>query len=186
MKPRFLILLTVAGGLAIFMAVKASSPPVVTQVASRVVYEEEDNDLKLRQTTLNQRDLAGDDPVEEAELSIRVEVDPTSMKNRLYYYISEVHGYYVETFEIEFYYNPTPDKPLSDEAVPVFTQYVNDYLEAGDTKLGCLEVTPAELSATGGQIGRSENWEAFIVNNGRARLVNPDPLPPIDRVIKCD
>ena len=186
MKPRLLILLALAGGLAVWMAVRPAASSVQKPVDEDDEVGEVDEGVTLRKQMLSERPLPGEEPSEEPDFSITVEVDPTQAKNRLYYYISEAHGYYVETFDIDFYYNATPKQPLGENAVPIFQQYINDYVEAGETKKGCLEVANAELARIGGRMGRSENWKAEIVDHGRARAKNPDPLPSVDRLVKCD
>lgn len=186
MKPRLLILIALAGGIAVWIAVRPASSSTQTVVKPREVFGTDNPNLEERQILLGARPLAGEEPPEEPELAITVEVDPTLAKNRLYYYISEAHGYYVESFKIEFYCNPTPEKPLPEDASPTFVQRVEDYVEAGKTTKGCLEVVTAELGRCGGRMGRSENWEAEIVWHGRARGKNPDPLPVVDRLVKCD
>lgn len=183
MKARLLILLVAAGGLAVYLGTRASAPPVDETSRNSDIDAEELRRIRAEQKRLDEHPLPGQEPPEPPELDIRVEVDPTGEKNRLYLYITEAHGYYVETFEIDFYYKPTPDAKIGDR--PVFSVYLNDYLKAAETYKGCVEVVPAELRETGGTIGTSENWEARIFRYGRARMQNPKEFRPVSETGKC-
>lgn len=126
------------------------------------------------QQDLGQRPLEGEEPAEAPELSVRIEVDTGGGKNRLCAYITEAHGYYVESFHILFWWigeDGTPGKS--------FPEYFNVYLKANDTLKQCFEVVPAELAKVGGHIGESKNWAARVTQHGRARLKNPNPLPQL-------
>ena len=187
MKARLLILVVLAGGLAVFWATRAAAPAADKPEANYLASPEGGSieETKVLQTLLRDRPLAGEEPPEPAELAIRVETDPTGEKNRLYYYITEAHGYYVETFRVNFYYRPTPDAELPDR--PTFQEFINDYLESNGTLSGCFEVVLPELlrSGAGGSMGTSENWVAQIIEYGRARAGNPEPLPLLNRMKKC-
>lgn len=184
MKARFWILIAVAAVLAIYYATRPAAPAVEEVDIEQNADSEEMRRLRELKTLLEDRLLPGEEPPEPDDLSIRVEVDPTSAKNQLYYYISEAHGYYVETFRIEFYYKP--DETTTKESSPVrVIKYVNDYLKANETFRGCVTLMPPELLGVGGDLGDSDNWDADILSWGRARMQNPDPLPPLSEVGKC-
>lgn len=134
--------------------------------------------------SLMERELPGEDPPTPAEIDVRVEVDTSSGKNRLVYYLSESQGYYVETFALEFWYVTGPDMDLIDAPIR-FVQRVNDYVEVNKELSGCIEVTPGELRPVGGDIGNSDNWYVELLWYHRARVQNPDPLPPIIIMNKC-
>ena len=134
---------------------------------------------------LGERTLPGEEPAEPPDLAVQVEVDSGSGKNRLHFYVTEAHGYYVEEFEIEFFYKPTPDTTIDDSPF-TFRQFYYDYVTANETYVSCLEVVPTELQQIDNDMGTSENWGAEIVRHGRARYENPDPLPPIKKVVRCD
>jgi len=185
MSARLLILIVVVAGLAVYFAVRTSAPADKEPQYEPEISAEELQHIRVLQTDLSKRDLPGEEPAEPADLSIQWEVDPTGEKHRIYYYITEAHGYYVETFNIDFYYMPTPDTTYEESPLLVST-YVDDYLKANDTFKGCLEVVSAELARVGGDMGTTENWGAEIDDYGRARTQNPDPLPPLKRVAKCD
>ncbi len=184
MKPRIVILIVTVAGLAIYLATRATAPPVEDIEFEDTITGEELRKIRLIQTLLAKRPLPGSEPAEASDLAIQVEVDESIEKNRLYFYITEAHGYYVETFEIYFYFNPDPDNPREDDA-RACSAYIDDYVKANETLKGCIEVVPAEIQTIGGDMGTSENWEAEIVSHGRARMQNPDPLPPLTETGKC-
>ena len=184
MKVRLVILAVVAVGLAAFYLIRPSAPAVGTQTTSGQQDGEERRRLAEMQKLLWERELPGEEPAELPELAINVEVDTSGGKNRLYYYITEAHGYYVESFEVDFYYKPA-EATTKDESPYVRTEYINDYVKANETLVGCFEIVPGELRRVGGDIGTSDNWDAEITNHGRAREQNPDPLPLLSEVGKC-
>ena len=148
---------------------------------------EERRRIEELQTALSKRALAGEEPAEEAEFDVQVEVDTTGQKRRLYFYLTEAHGYYVETIDIDFYYKPTPDTEY-EESPLVVPVHLDEYLKANEVGEGCIEVVHAELDDVSEEItmGTSENWEAVVVDYGRARAENPDPLPPAEKTVHCD
>lgn len=188
MNVRLLILLVVAGGMAVYFAVGKNKEPVVVELDAAADPDSGDTGEKVETRTLSDFPLPGREPAEEPEtpddFSVTVEVDRSTGKNRLYFNITEKHGYYVETFRVLAWYKRPgvtgpEDSPLT---VPV---YLNDYLKANETLRTCIEVVPAELSRVGGDIGKSENWEARIEHYDRAREKNPEQFPPVVRVNSC-
>jgi hypothetical protein len=189
MNARLLILIVLAGGLAVYFAVAKNQAPVVVETAAEdkdgdEMTAKEIEDKRLEGTELIKRPLPGKEPAEPPNLAVSVEVDRISGKNRLYFNITESHGYYVETFRIQFWYvrpgvTGPEDSPLS------FTVYKDDFLKANDTLRTCAEVVPAELSRVGGDMGTTQNWDAEIVFHGRAREKNPDPLPIVTAMDRC-
>ncbi|MFQ5493842.1 MAG: hypothetical protein ACE5EX_00515 [Phycisphaerae bacterium] len=181
MKPRLLILIALAGGMAVYVATRASAPAPKMPLP---IVDVPDDDLIMK--TLQQQDLPGEEPEEECEFSVGVEVDPSDNKNRLYYYIDEAHGYFVESLRVEFWFNPTPENP--DNSTRVFREHLNAYIKANETLFGCLEAVPGELDNIGNSIGTSENWEAYVVWYHRARVTNPDPFPLLPERVhsQCD
>jgi hypothetical protein len=183
MQARLIILIVAAGGLAVFFAVRTSStadePPEMQGILSAKELEQ----IRSKSIMLQDLELKCEEPAGPADLSIRVEVDPTDNKDRLYYYITEANGFFVETLDVTFYYKPTPD--TTPEASPfAFNQFLNQYVAANDTLRGCIEVVGRELRDAGGQIGRSENWAAEVLGYHRACTSNPDPMPA-QRVMQC-
>lgn len=191
-SPRLLILIAAAAGMAIFLAMRPASPApdVVAAKEPTFLPAEEGQSLEqIRglQKMLSERELPGEDPVIPAEFDVQVEVDPSGEKNRLYYYINELHGYYVETVRLELWYVETPDT-TRDESQLVVPAVINDYIKANETYKGCLEAVPAELNDLAGHpgIGTDENWRGRVISYDRARETNPDPLPLVVRMSTCD
>jgi hypothetical protein len=187
MNPRLLILLALAVVLAVVLAKKVTSPPSPEGDSRAVTENQSDNTNDPSDPThelLWKRDLPGEEPPVEPELSIRVEVNTSSGKNQLDFYISEAHGYYVETFQIDFFWKEQPDMEV-DESPLIVPHYLDDYVKANETLKDCIQVVPAELRHVGGDIGTTENWGARIRSHGRARVQNPDPLPAV-AVRRCD
>lgn len=182
MNPRLLILIVVAAGLAIyFAAVKGRTKPNTGPVETEVSQEDRE-----RQTTLDLLDLPGTEPPEDPDLTIQVEVDRSHGKNRLYFTISESHGFYVEQFRVQFWF-ARDGKDDPDDSPLLLSHFFDRYLPAKETLRLCLEVVPAELSKIGGDIGETKQWRAEIESHGRWRAKNPDPLPPRTDIIGiCD
>ncbi len=187
MIVRLVILLVLAAGLSIFLAVRASAPPTETQVSDNLSAQELERHRSEKQHVW-QHPLEGEEPPVPPELDIQIEVDPTGKKNRILYYITEAHGYYVEAFEIDFWYKPTPDT-TKEESPLVRTQLLSSYyLKAKETLKGCFDVVTAEMDVIGGEMGTNENWgvEVFHHPQGRARMQNPDRFPQVGNATRCD
>ncbi len=178
---RLLILIVLAGVLAVYFAVGTNRAPAVVETATdddEWMTREERERIEIEKIELWRRPLPGEEPSEPPELAVTVEVDRASGKNRLCFNITEKHGYYVETFRIQVWY--TREDVTGPENSPLrFTVYKNEFLKANDTLRTCAEVVPAELVLVGGDIGTTQNWDATMIYHGRARLKNPDPLPII-------
>ncbi len=179
MKPRFAILLVAAAIVGVALYVKKTAPPVPTapeaEDAADALSPEEQQRLDVQKTPLDRRPLPGREPPDPPVLSTTVEVDTSSGKNRVCAFVTEAHGYYVETFRIRIFHkgqNGGDGTPALE-----FEHYADSYLKANDTLRECVEVVPAELGDIGGEIGTSEDWGAEVTYHGRARLENPDPLP---------
>ena len=187
MSPRLVILLAVAVVLAIGVAYKINRPvpEAIEEPDSELDADEDLESLREKQKTLRERDLPGSEPPEEPDLSIQVEVNTQSGKNRLVFYITEAHGYYVEEFDIAFWYKEKPDTDFEESPVS-FVHHLENYVRAGETLRDCIEVVPAELRHVGGDIGTSENWGARILRHGRSRAENPARLPPLADRLPCD
>lgn len=187
MSPRLIILIVSAGGLAVFLATRTTAPVSETEellfleASSGRSLEEVEN----TQVAVWKQPLEGKEAPELAEFVVRVEVDPTGKKNRLYYYIDEVHGYFADTFNLWLWYMPTPGTELLDSPlrIPVV---INDFITANETYKGCLEIVPGELLNINSDIGRDENWTGFVEVYGRAFVTNPDPLPSVAYAMSCD
>jgi len=189
MKARLLILIVLAGGLAVYFAVGKNRAPTVVDTAAEDgngdgLSPDEIKDIRERQKELCKRPLPGVEPPDPPNLAVTVEVDPTGKKNRLYFNVSESHGYYVETFRIQAWYKREGVTGPEDSPLTV-DHYVDNYLKANETFRTCAEVVPAELSRVGGDMGTTQNWDAKIIWHCRARAKNPDPLPFVTDMDRC-
>lgn len=190
MSARLLILIAIAGGLAVYFATKGPAAPKNVATTQKIDEgenrsPEEEAKLRERQKTLKDRFMAGENAAEPPKLSIRFEVDNSKGKNRFVFYISEEHGYYVETFDIDFWYKKTPDMTFEDSPLPLNHKILNRYLAANETLKDCIELTDAEMLHINNDMGTSENWGAVIRHYGRYRTKNPDPLPELDVYPTC-
>ncbi len=193
MKARLLILVVLAGGLAVWAATRPPTvidggddgPTIMTSDGS--TQKVASDDINEAQKMLWERELPGEEPAEEVNLSMDLEIETSNGKNRMVFYITEAHGFYVEDFDINFWYtggdeNMDPrDSPLS-----VKHRAANRYLEANGTLKECIELVPGELRHIDYDIGETEDWNAEIVKHGRARAKNPDPLPILSDVPRCN
>ena len=187
MKPRLLILIVVAAGLAVYFA-SLKSRPVSTKVDApdeSILSAEDRERIDLTQKTLDAFPLPGKEPAEPADLSVQVEVDRSKGKNRLYFTISERHGYYVEQFRIGFWWKKGGVKEPKNSPLDA-EQFFDRYLKANETLRLCMEVVPAELSKVGGDIGTNDDWGTEAAWHGRVRDKNPNPLPPDKDLGRCD
>jgi len=174
MKPRLIILIVAALGLAVAFAVRSATPEKTEE------QKESGNDGKM----IWQFELPGEEPEEEAEFDVNVRVDTSTGKNRLVLEITEVHGYYVEYLEADIWY--TGGKETDEGRGPLtFTHRMNRYLKANETLVECLEVVPRELSFVGGSIGTDADWAAEITSYNRARATNPATFPPVGGESRC-
>ncbi|MCH7885374.1 MAG: hypothetical protein IIC01_09000 [Planctomycetes bacterium] len=186
MTIRLIILVVVAGVLAVMFAVRSTAPPAGVAANQQNSFLSSDEgksreQVALEQQTLLQRDLPGEEPPEPADLSVRVEVDPTGGKNRLYLYISEAHGYYVEDFTVVIWHKGDGDVTEPEDAALQVNHPINKFLKANETLVDCLELVKPELDKVGGDIGQTGDWEAIVERYGRARAENPVEFPPLGR-----
>lgn len=186
-SARLLILVVLAGGLAVYFAVGKNRAPAAVEAdaenADWMTKEEHDR-IDQEKIELSKRPLPGKEPAEAPDLAVTVEVDRAGGKNRLYFNITESHGYYVETFRIQVWYK-RPGVTGPEDSPLLFTVYKDEYLKANETFRTCAEVVPAELVLVGGDMGATENWDAKVIYHGRAREKNPDSLPIITDMDRC-
>lgn len=188
MNARLLILLAAAAGMAVYLVfgqANTSKPPTDSGVSlpgEPGVYDqtkEEIEILRQRQTPLEQRKLPGEEPLESPQFAVTVDVNIASGKNQLCFNISETHGYYAETFNLEFWYAGDDGNIPREESKMGREEHLDKFLEANKTLRMCMELVPAEMDRIDGKMGQSQNWAARIVRHNRARVKNPDPLPEI-------
>ena len=142
---------------------------------------ERDTGTPIYETLLSQRDLPGEAPDVPPDLSIDVAIDRISGKDGLTFTINDANGYYVETFKVDFWYSEIDPDTGEEHVLLELQHYENNYLQANDTLQFTIQIVPAELDFTGGTMGDDENWHARISSYGRARMEDPDPLPPRTR-----
>jgi len=183
MKPRFLILLALAIGLAAYLANAAKNKPTtVAEIDDQPSFisnsGETFEEMQAGKDPLWKRPLPGSEPSQKPEFDIRVEVDSSGKKNRLYLFVSEKHGFYVESLTMRVWYKGPGVTGPGDSPIKA-TTVKEIYIKANETLRTCMEIVPAELIRVNGQIGTSANWDAEMIKYGRARDKNPDPLPHI-------
>ena len=185
MTARLIILVAAAGVLAVMFAMKSAAPPPQEQPQDEITIMidggKSREQLSEEQKALWERSLPGEEPPEQPDLSVRVEVAPTDLKNRLYLYITEAHGYYVEEFTVVIWHKGDGDVTGPENSPLQVTHTVTKFLKANETLVDCLELVKPELRHLGGDIGQSQDWEARVERHGRAREKNPALLPPLGR-----
>lgn len=190
MSIRLIILIIVGAILAVRFAMTSTAPPVDLEDADLQTFDGSDGksleQIRNEQTLLWERDIPGETPDEQPELDIRVEVDTSRGKNRMYLYITEAHGYYMDTFNIDIWYVGNQEYDHENSPLMISHRIMNKYLKVNDTLVDCLEVVPAELSNVGDDIGETGYWEAEIVEWGRVREQNPEPLPVMTQYDSCE
>lgn len=184
MSPRLIILIVLAGGMAVYLATRTTAPaeePLARIGADGHPLGETD----VATVPLRDRPLDGEEPSERAEFDVRVEVDPSGMKTRLFFYITEKNGYYVESPKLMIWHMAEPGLELRDTRLRI-PHIINDFIRANETFKGCVDVVPAELTRIGGDIGTNENWAAHVDSWGRTRLEDPEPLPTVVHAMSCE
>lgn len=184
MSPRLLILIVLAGGMAIYLATRTTAPAEETLVGIEGPNGKIEISIEAMVPVWNQP-LAGEEPSERAEFDVRVEVDPSGRKTRLFFYITEEHGYYVESPNLTLWHVAEPGLELDDTNLRV-PYIINDFIRANETYKGCVDVVPAELANVGDDIGTDQNWAAHVESWGRTRLENPDPFPTVVHAMSCE
>jgi hypothetical protein len=191
MTVRLIILVVVAGFLAVAFAMKSSAPPIEPSEADfgeeLVALKDGTTIEQVRemQLPLGDRFLPGEEPDVPPEFDVRVSVERTGRKFRLFLDISERHGYYVETFRVIAWYKPTPDTTEHESPI-VIEDFKEVYLPANDTVRVCLDAVPSEVGKIpDGDLGTDANWGADVIFYGRARTQNPQPLPLLADAFDC-
>jgi hypothetical protein len=179
MKTRLVILLVVAIGMALALVFRPKTPEGQEQQFQQEMTPEELALTELMKTPLSQRDLPGEEPPEPAEVRVSVQVDPQETKNRLYLLFSEAHGYYVESLKVDIYRVVTDEETGEEELQYFMSNPFDCYIQAREVLRQCILLVPSEMERIGNDLGTSEDWVAEVVSYGRARVENPDPLPPL-------
>ena len=136
--------------LAVRFAMTSTAPPVEIEDTDLQTFDSIDGksleQIRNDQTPLWKRDIPGETPDEEPELDIRVEVDTSRGKNRMYVYISEAHGYYVETLNIDIWYVGEKKYDVDDSPLVIHHIIMNKFLEANDPGFGSDEARALKKS----------------------------------------
>lgn len=170
-RPLLLILV----GVLVVVAVIAFTRPKSNSGDGKVIEDDpnepvETLDAKIAQTKqeLRERPLAGADPAVPPVLHAVIRLDPNG--RRMYFDVTEEHGYYVETIDIRVWKKKTPDRALA--------LHFDKYLKANDTLTLMANFNPFEMvNYADNSMGAAEDWD-LEVECHRARAQNPDPLPP--------
>ncbi len=189
MNIRLIILVVVAAALAIAFAMRSAAPPgdenddMATFLAGPEGKTPEQT--AAEQEMVWKQPLPGEEPEEEADLDLRVTVDTSGGKNRLRLYITESHGYYVDSFDLNVWYIGG-DATGEDDSPLVISHKINNYLAANQTLSDCLELVPAELGEIGNDIGTDADWAGEVVSYIRARAEDPATFPKLTEMPRCD
>jgi hypothetical protein len=180
---RLLMLLIVAGALAVGWGLCATRPPTATIEVPAFLPPAGFDDMDLETIRHRQEDIPSEHVEAEElepppEFDVAVHVDSKGLKNRLFLEITETHGYYVEALTVEVWYKPGPG-PVPEGWSPLVMHPVNKYIKVGETLRDCLELVKFEVDLIGGTLGTEENWYAEVSRYGRALETNPDPLPAL-------
>ena len=116
---------------------------------------------------------------------VSVEVDPEETKNRLYLLFSEAHGYYVETLQVNIYRVAIDEDTGEEQRTFFMSNPFHCYLKAKEILRHCIDLVPPEMERIDHDLGTSEDWAAEVTSYGRARIENPDPLPPLPEESWC-
>lgn len=185
MKSRLVILLVVAVGMGVFLLVRSKTPPGQEPELKQNLTAEQLEHYKLLKMRLSERPLPGEEPPEPADVRVTVEVDSMETKHRLYLYLSETHGYYVETLNVDIYRVTRDEQTGEQEQQWIVSNPFEIYLEADQILRTCIELVPSEMERIDNDLGTSEDWVAEVASYGRARVENPDPLPPLPEMFQC-
>lgn len=178
MPTRLILLVAMAGGLAVYFAVR-SAPDTVAKVQIR-------GKDKVDPPPIWQRPLEGEEPPDRCEFDVTVEVDTTTGQNLLYFNITEVHGYYAESLKLRFWYSEQGKYPNEEDSPLSRGYYFDRYVPANGVLRTCFALVNAELAHIGGSIGSTGDWSASIEDYNRARVDNPATFPELEASTTCD
>ncbi|UCE59395.1 MAG: hypothetical protein JSU63_18375 [Phycisphaerales bacterium] len=175
---RVVILLLIVVALAGLWAMRRAAPPAQPKFEPQLVGERPDpGELVL---LVQLEDPPGEEPEGPPSFDVSFEVDRSTAKNRLVFYIQETHGYYVESPVLEFWWHEVGEDPDTDglpEPYPIEWR-INNYIEANKTYKDCITITNPELEPIGGDMGSAENWSGRITDYHHVRTADPDPPRP--------
>ena len=174
MNARILLLLVLAAGLAAFLAMRSSAPP--KQVVEPPI-NGNDNGGSLLLWTL---EGSGETPDTPPEFDIQLEVDTSGGKNGLVFFITETHGFYVNTLKLRLWWHDVGEVIDEQDSPHSVELFVNNYIKAGETLKYCIQLTDPEIANAGGDIGTSDNWSVEVEDYSHVRAKNRDPLLEVD------
>lgn len=172
-SARLLILVAVAAGLGAAFAVKTSAPP------SEVEERANEEPPKENFMEISQYPLLGEEPPESPEFDIQFDIDTSTIKNRVILYITEAHGYYVESIVLRFWWKGDDPDLEQDDSIYSFVYRMNNYIKANETFKDCFDLSAPEVRAVGGDVRDVESWGVSLESHHRAREQNPDKFPPV-------
>ncbi len=176
-SARLLILLAVAAGLGAAFAVRTSAPPPEVQELTDL-----SDAPKETIKEISQLDLPGEEPPESPEFDVQFDIDTSTIKNRVILYITEAHGYYVESIAVRFWWKGDDPDLERDDSIYSFDYRINNYIKANETFKDCFDLSAPEVQAVGGDVGNVESWGVRLESYRRAREQNPDTFPPVSPV----
>ncbi|MCO6436492.1 MAG: hypothetical protein J5J06_05340 [Phycisphaerae bacterium] len=187
MKPRLIILVVLAIGIAGYWAWKVSSakpestvPELKPQVPPEEETDPEIRDARIRGEELWKRQVDCERAPGEPDVSVRVEVDTSTGKNRMWLYFTEAHGWYAQYFAVDIWYTGGDESVDKFDSQYSFEVRKNEFIRAKDTLRTCIELNPGELARVGGSIGKTGDWKAEVTyTDPRACVTDPDPLPAL-------
>lgn len=170
MGARLIILIVLGAGLAVFYAAR---PP--SQSGDGIVVPPAETPETIKGKMLWHKDppdcpAAGVEP----DLNLSFSIDPADGKNRIYFELSESHGFYVQSFILQFWFMPTPDTECEDSPL-CFELPLDRYIKAGETYVGCTDINDAELRKIGGDMGTTDNWGGHIIDFSMTRACTENP-----------
>lgn len=174
-------LLGIASVLAVALAIYwATAEETTIQYADGVPRDIPPNQLMVWQQKIECQ--PADEP---PEMSIEIWVDPTDGKNRIYFDLTEAHGYYVDTCNLTFWYAGAEDGAGWRDSPLVVGHVLNNFVEAHSRLRSCIDIPWAELQKVGGHMGRTEHWRASVEACYRACVGNPERLPNVITAVSC-
>ena len=178
MSARTIILLVLAAGMAVFLALRSSAPPTPPEPPLPV--NDNDNTSGLLWTLEGPCEPPCEEPDIPPEFDIQTEIDTSSGKNRLVLYVTEAHGFYVNTMYLRIWFHEAGEVIDQEDSPHSFQHFVNNYVKAGETLKYCIELTDPEIAAAGGDIGTGDNWSAEVEEWSHVRAKNRDPLLEVE------
>ena len=110
---------------------------------------------------------------------MQIEIDTSTNKSKMVLYITEIHGYYVETLDVRFWWRGDDPELEREDSTFSFVHHINNYIKANETYKECFIVTVPEVTRVHRDIGTPENWGLRVDKYHRARARNPENFPEL-------